>query len=134
MFVCVQENENRGRRSERPGDQNRRFVGAIAEAPGQRSCPHSMLSSVRSNSRSAREARSFSERRNVAAALSRALLYFPEAQREVAVLKLVRGARFAEIGEIARRERGRGEECGSSARWRRSAWSSSSRESRHEHT
>jgi len=37
---------------------------------------------------------------DVAAALSRALLHLPEAQREVAVLKLVRGARFAEIGEM----------------------------------
>lgn len=35
---------------------------------------------------------------DLAAALGRALSHLPEAQREVAVLKLVRGARFAEIG------------------------------------
>jgi RNA polymerase sigma-70 factor (ECF subfamily) len=32
--------------------------------------------------------------------LSRALAALPEAQRQVAVLKLVRGARFAEIGRM----------------------------------
>jgi RNA polymerase sigma-70 factor (ECF subfamily) len=37
---------------------------------------------------------------DVAAALSRALAALPEAQRQVAVLKLVRGARFAEIGRM----------------------------------
>jgi RNA polymerase sigma factor (sigma-70 family) len=36
---------------------------------------------------------------DVSAALSRALAALPEAQRQVAVLKLVRGARFAEIGK-----------------------------------
>jgi RNA polymerase sigma-70 factor (ECF subfamily) len=37
---------------------------------------------------------------DVAHALSAALSRLPEAQRQVAVLKLVRGARFAEIGEL----------------------------------
>ena len=37
---------------------------------------------------------------DVAHALSVALSRLPEAQRQVAVLKLVRGARFAEIGEV----------------------------------
>jgi RNA polymerase sigma-70 factor (ECF subfamily) len=37
---------------------------------------------------------------NLAVALSNALARLPEAQRQVAVLKLVRGARFAEIGRL----------------------------------
>ena len=37
---------------------------------------------------------------DVAAALSKALAALPESQRQVAVLKLVRGARFAEIGRL----------------------------------
>ncbi len=59
-----------------------------------------MSSSVRSNSRSARDARSFIRTEECPRCAEPGALDLPEAQREVAVLKLVRGARFAEIGEM----------------------------------